>query len=120
MGEDWERLLDDAVDKKGSRAKAVRLSEFKAEGDAPVPEPRQDEPAEEDAGRIEKEIEELRRRLKELSEENRRLKEAGAAQAPAPAENDEVTRLRKELADARAVIKSIEQAYKIGRRRSRK
>ena len=120
MEQDWEKLLDKALEKKRSRAKAVKFSEFSPEGEAPAEEPAsgpaQDEPAGGGTDEIERAVKELRRRVEELTEENRRLREGLAAAGT----DDEAGRLRKELADAHAVIRSIEQAYRIGRGRSRR
>ncbi len=136
MDEDWERLLDDALDRKRARAKSVRFTEFEtAPGEestelAPDPSPapreapvRAAEPetgapsSQPDIERLENELRELRRIVQDLSEENRKLRARVNGRG---ASSEEVERLKKDLSEARAIIRSIEEAYRMGRRRPRR
>ena len=125
MGEDWEKLLDDALERKRARAKSVRFTEFEpSPGEAPSP-PEPPPAGGDENDELRTLAHQLERREEELTEENRRLRaelERRAAEGGAgrPAGNEEVERLKRELGEARAIIRSIEEAYRIGRRRSRR
>lgn len=164
MEEDWERLLDGALEKKRARAKAVKFTEFntgpgEAEEEGPSP-PADDE---DEAEHLREQTRLLGEKVQELLEENKRLRErleknsAGAEGVKRPKRlsqdevdaivsseggeeverpeklrqdkvdailsttgDEEVERLKRELAEARAIIRSIEEAYKLGRRRPRR
>ena len=132
MGEDWEKLLDGALERKRALGKVVRFTELKAapeEGPDRAPEaPSSPEPppaGNDEVEHLQAQARLLGQKVQELTEENRRLRSeleshpAGRA-APQPADGEEVERLRRKLNDAREVIKSIEAAYRMGRRRSRR
>ena len=132
MGEDWEKLLDGALERKRALGKAVRFTELKAApeegpdraGEAPSP-PEPPPARNDEAAHLQAQARLLGQKVQELMEENRRLRselESRPAEraAPQPANGEEVERLRRKLDEARAVIRSIEAAYRMGRRRSRR